>query len=198
MHGRGDHRFFDAVARLYDAAMPPADAGALGRGLALAERPLERLLDVAGGTGRAAVAVDADRRVVVDRSAGMLARARERPGVKAVRGDAERLPVRDASVDAVTVVDALHHVPDRGAALREAARVLAPGGVLVVREFDPTTLRGRALVGAERLAGFDSAFVAPDDLAAAVDAVGLSATVVERGFGYTVAGVAPGAKRESH
>jgi len=198
VHGPGDARFFDRVARLYDLATPRADADALGRGLARAERPVRRVLDVAGGTGRAAAALPetgADP-LVVDRSVGMLRRADGR-GLAVARGDAARLPVGDGAVDAVLIVDALHHVDDRAGALREAARVLAPGGAVVIREFDPGTLRGRALAAAESLLGMDSAFVRPDDLAAAAEAAGLAAHVVERGFGYTVVGVAPTAKRES-
>jgi demethylmenaquinone methyltransferase/2-methoxy-6-polyprenyl-1,4-benzoquinol methylase len=181
-----DQAFFDRVAPLYDLAMPRADPGDLATGLALADRPVERVLDVGGGTGRAARELpDA---VVVDASPGMLSRARER-GLECVRGDAARLPVRDASVDAVLIVDALHHFPAVRDALAEAARVLRPGGALVVREFDPDTLRGRGVALAERLAGFGSRFFTPDELAAAVSEAGLAASVPARGFGYTVVGV---------
>jgi demethylmenaquinone methyltransferase/2-methoxy-6-polyprenyl-1,4-benzoquinol methylase len=58
----------------------------------------------------------------------------------------------------------------------------------VVREFDPSTLRGRALVAAEHAIGFDSRFEGPDALADRMARAGLEPTVVGRGFGYTVAG----------
>ncbi|PHQ47741.1 methyltransferase type 11, partial [Halorubrum sp. C3] len=54
MYGIGDVGFFDRVAPLYDLAMPPADGEALAAGLDHAARPIERLLDVGGGSGRAA------------------------------------------------------------------------------------------------------------------------------------------------
>ena len=78
-----------------------------------------------------------------------------------------------------------------------ARRVLRPGGVLLIREFDPTTLRGRGLVAAEHLVGFDSGFWAPGTLRDRLAAAGFEASVVERGFGYTVAGAVGGGGTEA-
>ena len=193
-HGPGDVRFFDRVAPLYDRLMPAADSGALASALSLSRRPVRTVLDVAGGTGRATRAlsglVDDESGhgvVVADQSLEMLGVARSR-GHECVGADATTLPVRSNAVDAVSVADALHHVRDQRALLTEARRVVAPGGVVVVADFDPTTLRGRALVGLERAVGFDSAFSTPDDLARFLEREGLSARVVRAGFGYVVAG----------
>ncbi|SEO73653.1 demethylmenaquinone methyltransferase / 2-methoxy-6-polyprenyl-1,4-benzoquinol methylase [Halogranum amylolyticum] len=190
MHGVGDVRFFDRVARLYDLAMPPAERGALLDGLSRAERPVEHVLDVGGGSGRAGVTLTApDRQVtVVDVSGEMLSRARGR-GLDCVRGDARTLPVADGAVDAVTVVDAFHHMPDQRAVLANVARVLAPGGAVVIREFDPETLLGRVVERVEDAVGMGSLFTGPDDLARAIERTGLDARVLDRGFGYTVVGV---------
>jgi SAM-dependent methyltransferase len=65
----------------------------------------------------------------LDLSAGMLGHARDRLAV--ARADAGRLPVRDGAVAAVLTVMAHTDMPDYPQVLREAARVLAPGGVLV-------------------------------------------------------------------
>jgi SAM-dependent methyltransferase/uncharacterized membrane protein YbhN (UPF0104 family) len=57
-----------------------------------------------------------------------------------IAGDALRLPVRDGSVDFVFVIGVLHHLPGREAqaqALHEVARVLRPGGLLLVHESNP-------------------------------------------------------------
>jgi len=191
----GDVGVFHRFARLYDRAMYAADPGTLTVGLDLAERPVERLLDVGGGTGRASLALDVSRPVVVDAARGMLREARSH-GLETVQGDAARLPVGEESVDAVLVVDALHHMADADGVVAAAYRALRPGGALVVREFDPTTLRGRGLVAAEHLVGFDSRFLAADALADRVAAAGFRASVPDRGFGYTVAGVKPAAGEE--
>lgn len=184
----GDISTFDRFARVYDLAMPGAKASALERGLDHAQRPVERLLDVGGGSGRASQAIDAPHRVVVDPAAGMVRQARHN-GLDALRGDGARLPVADGTVDAVLIVDALHHVQEQRAVLAESYRVLRDGGVLVVREFDPTTLRGRGLVAAETLVGFDSTFHPPERLASWIDEAGFDPVMVDSGFGYTVAGL---------
>lgn len=67
--------------------------------------------------------------VGVDVSAGMLRYATER--LPAVLADARRLPLRDGSVPAVIAVMVHTDMPEYPAVLREAARVLAPGGALV-------------------------------------------------------------------
>jgi ubiquinone/menaquinone biosynthesis C-methylase UbiE len=54
--------------------------------------------------------------------------------VTATRGDATALPYDDESIDAVVLITVLGEIPDRDAALREIARVLRPGGRLVVGE----------------------------------------------------------------
>lgn len=186
----GDVAVFDRFAWIYDRLMPSADAESLAAGLARAERDVERVVDVAGGSGRGVRAVDVADRIVVDAARGMLTQAR-RHGLVALQGDAARLPIRDGSADAVTIVDAFHHLPDRDGAVRAAARVLAPGGVLVVADFDPATLRGRGLVAAERLVGFESRFDTPERLCERLSDAGLSPAVVEAGFGFVVAGVRP-------
>ncbi|WP_332898981.1 class I SAM-dependent methyltransferase [Haladaptatus sp. CMSO5] len=184
-----DVTLFDRFASAYERAMPAADRATLEAGLSRATRPIERVLDVGGGTGRASRALTATERIVVDAARGMLAEARTH-GLDVAQGDATRLPVATDSVDAVVIVDALHHMPNHRAVVREAARVVRPGGVVVIREFNPETLRGGALVALERLVGFDSTFDTPHELAGLVKAAGLEPTVPETGFGYTVVGVA--------
>ncbi|HEU5417332.1 MAG TPA: class I SAM-dependent methyltransferase [Streptosporangiaceae bacterium] len=86
------------------------------------------VLDVGGGTGKLARLLPdrSMRGLLVDLSPAMLELA-PRP---AVRGDGGRLPVADASVDAVALLYTLYHYPDALVPVREARRVLRPGGML--------------------------------------------------------------------
>lgn len=186
----GDVEQFEWVAPLYDYVTPEVDGSTLEAGLELADRPNERVLDVGGGTGRAARAVPAAQRIVADPALGMLAKARDHD-VEVVRADGASLPLEADCIDAVLVVDALHHVADRRGVLRDAHRVLRPGGALVVVEFDPTTLRGRLLAAAEHLAGFDSTFHPPGHLRDDMERSGFDTTITDRGVTYTVTGVTP-------
>lgn len=186
----GDVALFDRFATVYDRLRGPVGRSRLEPALALADREVSRVLDIGGGSGQGVRALDADG-IVVDAAPGMCRRAQRR-GVPAVRGDGARLPIADESVDAVLVLDALHHMADQEGVIEESARVLAPGGVLVVLEYDPTTVPGRLLVAGEHLVGFDSSFFAPGDLESLVRRVGLEASVPRTGFEYAVAGIKRG------
>ncbi|MFB6121416.1 MAG: class I SAM-dependent methyltransferase [Halobacteriaceae archaeon] len=166
-----------------------ADPKTVEAGLAHASGDVEFVLDVAGGAGRVARALDRET-LVVDAARGMVEQGRSH-GVPGVVGDAARLPVRDGAADAVVVADAFHHLPDPENALAEAFRVLRPGGAIVIREFDPTTLRGRGVALGERLVGFDSTFRAPDALCGLLADAGFETALPDRGFGYTAVGVKP-------
>ena len=84
--------------------------------------------------------------VGLDRSPGMLEVARDklrRAGLDGrilmIEGDALDMPFGDHTFDAVTVAFGLRNLPDYGAGVREMARVLKPGGRLLVLEFFPPT-----------------------------------------------------------
>lgn len=99
--------------------------------------------DLGCGTGQvtAALAPFVGRVIAVDRSGEMLQAARRRlrslQNVEVRRGDLEALPVADGELDAATLLLVLHHVPDPAAALAEAARVLKPGGRLLIADMLP-------------------------------------------------------------
>ncbi len=113
--------------------------------LALTEgRTFERHVDVGTGTGRMLeiFSDQADEGMGVDLSRDMLnvARAKLSEAGLATRfvrqADASALPLEDGAVDLVTVHQVLHYLEDPRIALAECARVLTPGGLLLVVDFD--------------------------------------------------------------
>ncbi len=109
--------------------------------------PPLRVADLGCGDGYLTVEASrwASRVIAIDRSTAVLERARglaRRRRVRNVtwrRGEIERLPLRDGSVDVAILSQALHHAEQPARALAEAARILVPGGRVVVldlREHD--------------------------------------------------------------
>ena len=120
---------FGAVASTYERARPTYPDDAVDW-LLPAGRP--RVVDLGAGTGKLTrlIAARGIEVTAVEPSAGMLERLRHAlPGVAALQGSAEQLPIKDNSVDAVLVGQAWHWV-DVPRASAEVARVLKPGGRL--------------------------------------------------------------------
>jgi SAM-dependent methyltransferase len=99
--------------------------------------------DLGCGTGEtsAALAPFVASMVAVDRSGEMLQAARRRlrdlANVEVRRGELEALPIADGELDAAVMVLVLHHLPDPGAVLQEAARALKPRGRLMLCDMLP-------------------------------------------------------------
>src|SRR5690242_9925817 len=115
---------------------------------ALADRPFRSLLDLGTGTGRMLelFGPEIERGLGLDLSLDMLLLARdrlERAGLRncSVRqGDIYDLPLANDSFDVVIIHQVLHFLDDGGRAVKEAARVLRPGGSLLVVDFAPHEL----------------------------------------------------------
>ena len=109
---------------------------------ALGGRPLGRLVDVGTGTGRMIelFAPRSAHSIGIDRSSEMLRLARvklEAAGIASSlrQGDMYALPLPDQSADNVIIHQVLHYAHSPATAIAEAARVLAPGGTLLVVDF---------------------------------------------------------------
>jgi SAM-dependent methyltransferase len=131
--------------------VPGRSWAAWSRALGLLLPPLD-VADI--GCGEGYLTIEAARWarhvVAVDRSAAVLARGRalaarrKRPNITWKKGTLEKLPLGDATVDVALLSQALHHAADPARALAEAARILRPGGrvlILDLREHDEAWVR---------------------------------------------------------
>ncbi len=149
---------WDRIRQLHvaDEAVEAAIRGAIGA------QPIRALLDLGTGTGRMLelFAANAERGLGLDMSLDMLALARarlDRAGLKncSVRqGNIYDLALPRDSFDVVIIHQVLHFLDDSGRAIGEAARVLRPGGRLLVVDFAPHDLEFLREEHAHRRLGF--------------------------------------------
>ena len=178
-HGRTVRAEFARQAEAF-AGAPALRAEELTAPVARTLGQVDRVLDVACGPGVLVptLAARARRVVGLDLTAPTLHLARRRPECAAARfvcGAAERAPFAAGSFDAAVLRLALHHVERPAAVLAEVARLLAPGGRLVVLDIlgceDPETARLHDAV--ERLRDPSHARALPEgELRAALEEAG--------------------------
>ena len=138
---RSNAKHWNEIRSLY---LPERDVEAHLLG-ALRGRRVSSLLDIGTGTGRMLqiFADHIERGVGIDASQEMLAIARDmlaREGItncQARHADMYELPMEADSQDAVIVHQVLHYADDPESALREASRVLRPGGRMLIADFAP-------------------------------------------------------------
>ncbi len=179
-HAEAARRYFAANADAWDtirALHVAEDAVEAAVRDAIGERQFDSLLDLGTGTGRMLELLHPlySRAVGIDASPSMLAVARanlDRAGIANVQvrlGDIYNLPLGRDSFDVVTVHQVLHFLDDPERALAEAARVLRPGGRLLIVDFAPHKLEFLREDYAHRRLGF-----ARDQVAQWIGAPGLA------------------------
>ena len=143
------HRWSDNDFRAVAAMLGPYASG---------ERPI---LDLAGGTGQLGTGVAAvlgTQAVIADATPQMLVRVDARPHVSVALASAEALPFPTGHFDALICSDAFHHFRDQDRAVREMARVVRPGGGVLILDLEPKgVIRGAALI--ERALGEPATFM---------------------------------------
>jgi ubiquinone/menaquinone biosynthesis C-methylase UbiE len=173
------HRFTQADFRRFAELVRPCVA------------PGGRLLDLGGGTGDLGLGVAkvlGAEVVVADVTPAMLRRVSPDPSITVRLTAAEALPFPDAHFDGLLCSDAFHHFRDQEAAAAEMARVVKPGGCVLVFEFRRAGI-GRFLVFAERHVGEPGLFLEPAELQRLFARHGVKGSVVQRGpVTYTFAG----------
>jgi len=164
-HAEAAQRYFAENAAEWDSirALHVAD-DAVEKAMreAVGVRPFDSLLDLGTGTGRLLELFSPlyARAVGIDASADMLAVARanlDRAGIANAQvrlGDIHNLPFQRDSFDVVTIHQVLHYLDDPERAIAEAARVLRPGGRLLVVDFAPHDLEFLRERHAHRRLGF--------------------------------------------
>jgi SAM-dependent methyltransferase len=144
--------------------VPGRSWAAWARALGLLMPPLE-VADLGCGEGYLTIEAArwAERVIAVDKSADVLARGKEmakRRGVTNItwkRGDLEKVPIADKSVDLVLLSQALHHADEPKAALIEAHRILRPRGRVLVLDLREHAEAWVTTKLGDRWLGFDDA-----------------------------------------
>ena len=178
--------YFAAHAEEWDhlrslhVAEAEVEAG-IGRALAAGRRDTGRLVDIGTGPGRMIELFGrgADHALGIDRSPEMLRLARVKlaeAGLEAElrQGDMYALPLAAGAADTVILHQVLHYAQNPAAAIAEAARLLAPGGRLLIADFAPHEREELRTLDAHVRLGF-----ADEVMLGYLEAAGLEGEVVE-------------------
>ena len=127
----------------------------------------EILVDVGGGTGRAATYLKEHVRgcIVLDYSYEMLQKAKSKDDdIMLVQASSDAMPFRDGTVNQLFMYDTLHHIQTQEESIQDCERILSDTGKLMIVDFDRKNFQNKFLIFFEILARFNSKFLTPDEL----------------------------------
>jgi ubiquinone/menaquinone biosynthesis C-methylase UbiE/DNA-binding transcriptional ArsR family regulator len=175
---------WDRIRTLYvsDTAVEAAVANVF------AGQPLRMLVDLGTGTGRIleVLAGRYERGLGLDVNQSMLAYARSKlnmaglPQAEVRHGDIYNVALPDGAADGVVIHQVLHYLSEPSHAIREAARILAPGGRLLIVDFAPHDIEALRDEHAHERLGFESSQVAAWLTEAGLTGIGTESLEPER------------------
>lgn len=165
--------FNGVVAHVYDLILPKRKPVEF-LGLLNAQKH-DKILEIGAGTGRIAkhYGLAVHDLTLLDPAENMLKRAIELlPHAKPVIGFSEEMDFPDNTFDKIVCYDTLHHWQNQVKGLREAYRVLKPGGFIILMEVDQNNFWGRKVQLMERILQMNSLMHKPFDLQLILEKIG--------------------------
>lgn len=177
---------FKLVAKIYDRIIKPKDEISWQK-LICGLNPDSTLLDVGGGTGRIADAMEDcfNRIIIFDASLPMLKETKNKKGkIDRVCGKVENLALKKNFFDAIIMVDTLHHVEDHQKAVLTILSALKPGGTFILEEPDIRKIPVKLIALMEKLLFMRSHFLKPDQIIKWIDKKNFEVNLIEEENNY--------------
>lgn len=173
---------FKVLAPFYERFIKPKPPEKLLSYLELSEGGA--VLDAGGGTGRVAQFFTGSgvRVIVADQTFQMLQEANKKEGLDTVCSLTEEMPFMDGHFCCIIMVDALHHVANQPATIRELWRLLKPGGRIIIEEPDIRQFKVKLMALAEKIAFMRSHFLSPSKVVALFGSEGASPQIEVEGW----------------
>ena len=188
----GLSHFNGIVAHVYDFVLPkrkPVEFLQL-----LNAQKHDKILEIGAGTGRIAKHYGFHVRdlTLLDPAENMLKRAMDiLPHAKPIVGYSEGMEFPSNTFDKIVCYDSLHHWQNQLKGLKEAYRVLKPGGIILVLEVDQNNFWGRKVQLFERLLKMNSLMHKPVDLQLILEKIGFQNIIYDptnNGLTYAMIG----------
>lgn len=177
---------FKLIARIYDHVIKPRQEISWRRIICEMDST-SILLDVGGGTGRIADAMDNcfERIVIYDVSLPMLKESKNKnTKIVGICGKVENLALQMNFFDAVIMVDTLHHVENHQKAISSILNVLKPGGIFILEEPDIRKFPVKLIAVMEKMLFMRSHFIKPEVVKKWIDPKDFSAKLIEEDNNY--------------